>query len=234
MRAAESIPPVGRLEERLEVLELVDLRNLPDFGDEPTSGTIPTRLRREPLSKGALETGDATSAESPPESEKEPESAVWEWQTVRRTWGSVKLAERRNVYSVHGIGSPGVEIVLRRQPIDLDSAIRWRGQHCLITAIRPLGRLYLTVQAALVELSACEDPRDGTRFPAVITERYLGHEQQEPMAVNIHRRVLVTPKAVKLSPGPLVLVEGVEWPIVTPYELDPHKNEYEIQRRVEL
>lgn len=193
MRAAESIPPVGRLEERLEVLELVRT-----------------------------------------EKAEEDAASYYTWEAVRRTWGNVALTERKNVYSVHGIGSPGVEIILRRQPIGLDSALRWRGQHCLITGIRPRGRLYLTVQAALVELSACEDPRDGTRFPAVMTERYLGHEQQEPMAIDLHRRVLVTPKAVKLSPGPLVLVEGVEWPIITPYELDPHKNEYEIQRRVEL
>lgn len=54
------------------------------------------------------------------------------------------------------------------------------------------------------------------------------------MATNEHRRVLVAPKAVTLSPGPLVVVDGVEWPIVTPYELDPHKNEYELERVVTL
>ena len=46
--------------------------------------------------------------------------------------------------------------------------------------------------------------------------------------------MLVTPKAVRLTPGPLVEVDGVEWPIITPYELDPHKNEYELRRTVDL
>lgn len=98
------------------------------------------------------------------------------------------------------------------------------GQHCLITAIRPLGRLYLTVEAALVVLSQCRNPRTGETFPAVMTEKYVRHEQLDPMAINTHQRVLVTPKAVRLAPGPLVEADGVEWPIITPYELDPHKN----------
>lgn len=160
--------------------------------------------------------------------------AAWAWAPVRRTWAEAKLMPRPNVYSVHGIGAAGVSFTLRRQGMDLDSALRWQGQHCLITAIRPLGRLYLTVEAALVVLSQCRDPKTGETFPAVITEKYVRHEQLEPMAVNTHQRVLVAPKAVRLTPGPLVEVDGVEWPILTPYELDPHKNEYAIGRKADL
>jgi len=159
---------------------------------------------------------------------------AWAWEPVRRTWAQAELMTRANVYSVHGLGAAGVTFTLRRQPMDLDSALWWRGQHCLITAIRPLGRLYLTVGAALVVLSQCRDPKTGETFPAVMTERYVGHRQEEPMATNTHRRVLVTPKAVRLMPGPLVEVDGAPWPITTPYELDPHKNEYELERTVDL
>lgn len=160
--------------------------------------------------------------------------AAWAWAPVRRTWAEAELMSRPNVYSVHGIGAAGVSFTLRRQPLTLDGALRWREQHCLITAIRPLGRLYLTVEAALVVLSQCRDPKTGETFPAVITEKYVRHEQLEPMAVNTYQRVLVTPKAVRLTPGPLVEVDGVNWPIITAYELDPHKNEYAIERTVDL
>lgn len=160
--------------------------------------------------------------------------AAWGWETVRRTWARAELMKKTNVYSVHGIGAAGVTFTIRRQPLGLDSALRWQGQHCLITAIRPLGRLYLTVEAALVVLSRCRDPRTGESFPAVMTEEYVGHRQLEPMAVNIHRRVLVTPKAVRLTPGPLVEVDGTLWPVTTPHELDPHKNEYTLERTVDL
>ena len=159
---------------------------------------------------------------------------AWTWEAVRKTWALAELMTRPNVYSVHGLGAAGVTFTLRRQPLDLDSALYWRGQHCLITAIRPLGRLYLTVEAALVVLSQCRNPRTGETFPAVMTEKYVRHEQLEPMANNTHQRVLVAPKAVRLTSGPLVEVDGVEWPIITPYELDPHKNEYELERTVDL
>ena len=160
--------------------------------------------------------------------------ATYTWETVRHTWAKAEVMTKANVYSVHGLGVAGVTFTLRRQPIDLNSALWWRGQHCLITAIRPKGRLYLTVEAALVVLSQCRNPRTGEVCPAVMTERYVGHQQLEPMAVNTHQRVLITPKAVKLVPGPLVEVDGVEWPIITPYELDPHKNEYTLERTVDL
>lgn len=159
---------------------------------------------------------------------------AYTWETVRRTWAKSELMTKPNVYSVHGLGAAGVAFTLRRQGLDLDNALYWRGQHCLITAIRPLGRLYLTVEAALVVLSQCRNPSNGETFPAVMTERYVGHQQLEPMAVNTHQRVLVTPKAVKLAPGPLVEVDGVEWPITTPYELDPHKNEYALAKTIDL
>lgn len=162
------------------------------------------------------------------------EDNAYTWDPVRVTWAKTALTNRRNNYSVHGIGATGVTFILRRQPLTLNSAIRWRGQHCFITSILPMDYGHLTVEAALVVLSQCLNPRTGETFPAVMTERYVRHEQLEPMAVNTHQRVLVTPKAVQLAPGRLVVVDGAEWPIITPYELDPNKNEYELERRWDL
>ena len=164
----------------------------------------------------------------------EENGTAWTWETVRRTWAMAELSARANVYSVHGLGAAGVSFTLRRQPMELESALRWRGQHCLITAIRPLGRLYLTVDAALVVLSQCEDRYTGTKFPAVMTEKYLGHQQLDPLAVNTLRHVLVTPKCIRLKPGKLVEVDGESWPIQTAHLLDPYKNEYELERTVDL
>ena len=159
---------------------------------------------------------------------------AYTWESAGVTWAKAALTNRRNNYSVHGIGAAGVTFIIRRQPLTLDSAIRWRGYHCFITGILPMDYGHLTVEAALVVLSQCRSPETGETFPAVMTERYVRHEQLEPMAVNTHQRVLVTPKAVRLTPGPLVEVDGVPWQITTPYELDPHKNEYALERTVDL
>lgn len=161
-------------------------------------------------------------------------SGAYSWETTRRTWAKAELMTKANIYSVHSIGAAGVTFTLRRQPMGLNSALRWQGQHCLITAIRPLGRLYLTVEAALVVLSQCEDRYTGIRFPAIMTEKYLAHQQLDPLAVNTLRHVLVTPKCIRLEPGELVEVGGVSWPIRMAHLLDPHKNEYALERTVDL
>ena len=162
------------------------------------------------------------------------EGKAYSWKTTRATWAKAVLATKTNVYSVHGIGAAGVTFTMRRQPLDLGNALLWRGQHCMITAIRPLGRLHLTVEAALVVVSACEDKYTGITFPAIMTEKYLGHQQLEPQAVNTLRHVLVTPKAIELPPGQLVEVAGTPWPIQVAHLLDPWKNEYELERTVDL
>ena len=166
--------------------------------------------------------------------ELQQNGSAYAWAPVEVTWAKATPTNKRNNFSVHGIGAAGVSIIIRRQPLTLDSAIRWQGQHCFITSILPSDYGHLMVEAALVVMSRCRNPRTGETFPAVMTERYVGHQQLEPMAVNTHQRVLVTPKAVRLTPGPLVEVDGVEWPIITPYELDPHRNEYVLERTVDL
>ena len=60
-----------------------------------------------------------------------PESA-YTWTEARRTWGAAEPSAKRNVWSVHGIGAAGVTFTIRRQPLALDNAILWNGQHCFL------------------------------------------------------------------------------------------------------
>lgn len=166
--------------------------------------------------------------------ELQQDGSTYTWAPARVTWAKIALTNKRNIFSVHGIGVAGVSFIIRRQPLTLNSAIRWQGQHCFITGILPADYGHLTVEAALVELSQCEDRYTDTRFPAVMTEKYLGHQQLEPLAINTLRHVLVTPKYIQLTPGKLVEVDGVSWPIQVAHLLDPHKNEYELERTVDL
>ena len=158
----------------------------------------------------------------------------YEWTAARRTWAAVELPGRRSVYSVHGMSTTGASFYLRKQPLTKDQALQWKGYHCFITATTPCGRSQMRVDTALVQLTDCEEKYTGTKFPAVVTEEWQRHEQQEPMAVNTLRHVLVTPKCIELKPGRLVEVAGEAWPIRTAHLLDPHKNEYIIEREVDL
>ena len=155
------------------------------------------------------------------------------WHVERRVWAKVTPSARKNVYSNHGVGASGVTVILRHQPLELGNALRWRGRHCIITSIQPLGRAYWQVEAALVEVSSCEDKYSGTTFPAVMTERYVRFEEADPYNDNQYDHVLVTPKAIDLIPGRLVEVDGKTWHIRAAHLLDPNKNEYDIWREVE-
>lgn len=162
------------------------------------------------------------------------EGQAYNWKQSRLTWAKAELSTKTNVYSVHGIGAAGVTFTMRRQPMTLANALLWRGQHCFITSIVPAGRLHWKVEAALVVVSQCEDKYTGTTFPAIMTEKYLGHQQLEPQAINTLRHVLVTSKAITLTPGRLIEVDGTSWPIQVAHLLDPWKNEYELERTVDL
>ena len=159
---------------------------------------------------------------------------VWRWVEIRKTWASVEQSTRRNNWSIHGIGTTGVTLTVRRQDITLGHALQWRGQHCFITSLLPFGRNHLKVEAALVAVSECVDKASGLQFPGNMTEKYLGHEEREPYDVNMLRHVLVTPKAIELKPGHLVEVDGTPWPILVAHTLDPWHNEYELEREVDL
>lgn len=164
----------------------------------------------------------------------EASPGVWAWRQARTTWASVEQTTRHNVWSVHGIGATGVTMTMRRQALRLGNALEWRGRHCFLTAIQPLGRNHMEVSAALVTVSQCEDRMAGIRFPASMTEKYLGHEQREPYAANVLRHVLVTPKTIALTPGQLVEVDGTPWPVTLAHTLDLWHNEYELEREVDL
>lgn len=160
------------------------------------------------------------------------------WEAVRRTWAQVEEGKGKSLFSTLGLGAQGLKLVLRRQGLTLHDAILWRGRHCLLTKIRDKGRLYLEAEAALVDPVTCRaDPDrrpEGRRFPAVLTEKYLRHEQEEPMAVNTICYVLVTPKPVELVSGRLVDVAGTAYQILNAHVLDPYQNEYEILRKRDL
>ena len=179
------------------------------------------------------------------------ETGGYAWKEAWRTWGKVELDTRSNLFSSVGIGARGVTVIVRANPkLTLHHAFSWRGHHCFLTSVLPIEDSpgYWAVKAALCEpviLTAKPQARTGRdelnrptavdipffTFPGVLTEKYRANEAEDVYRVTTLRRVLVTPKAIQLRPGDLVEAEGE-----TPYiirqvlDLDPWKNEYELER----
>lgn len=161
------------------------------------------------------------------------------WHPVRKCWAAVDLDLQKNIFSSIGIGARGATIAIRaEQKLSLHQALRWRGQFLFLTSIVLVSsRDKKEVKAALCTPIDCQadmdQPSPGIHFPGILTEKYVGHEQLEPMAVVTRDLVLVVPKAVVLAPGSWVRVGPDIYQVLVPHELDEWKNEYEIQRKAD-
>lgn len=166
------------------------------------------------------------------------DAAGMRWLICRTVWGNVQPLKKETVFSRAGISAPGVQIVLRRQALQRTNALRWKGHHIFLTDIQPFGPGHILATGALVELASCtveaDMPGGGWRFLAVLTEKYIRHEQLEPYAINTLTYVLVTPKEVELKRGTLVWVNKIPYEVQLAHVLDSTKNEYEIVRTEDL
>lgn len=163
---------------------------------------------------------------------------VFAWEVSRNTWAAAEQDARSNLFSSAGTGARGVTFTLRRsRALTLHNAFRWRGQFCFLTAIGDGDPGFQVVKAALCEPVDCQNDTHltppGFRFPGILTEKYVGHEQRDPHVEITGDFVLVTPKEIALEPGYWITVSGVYFEVLLPHELDPYKNEYEIRRKVD-
>ena len=179
----------------------------------------------------------------------------YSWGEVGSVWARGELDTRSNLFSSIGIGARGVTFTVRsRRQLSLANAYRWGTQHCFITAILPLADVpgYVQVKAALVDPVSCVatwTPRDAkdslnrpvegkpesVTFPGILTEKYRGNDQEDVYRVLTQQRVLVTPKAIQLRVGTVVQI-GADSPytVRAVLDLDPWKNEYEIEHQEDV
>ena len=134
-----------------------------------------------------------------------------------------------------GVGAHGVTFTIcKSRTLTLHNALRRRGQFCFLTSIVDGDPGFQVVKAALCDPVDCIKDADletqGCRFPGILTEKYVGHEQLDPHAEVTGDLVLVTPKVVSLKPDSWVLIGDRHFLVRIPHELDRYKNEYEIRR----
>ena len=173
---------------------------------------------------------------------------TWEWVPIRRVWAKVEQTTKTNLFSKVGVGARDAAVVIRRQPLTLHQALRWKGQHLFLTSITKRDRMHLDVQAALVSVVTCigqgytttvgagnrpeKQEKPEQTFPGVLTEKYVRYETEDSYAKAKRLLVLVTPKAVELLEGDLVTVTqgpaAAVYNVQTRHVLDEYKNEYEV------
>ncbi len=194
------------------------------------------------------------------EEDEETGEVTYRWLPMDRRWGRVELGTGRNLFSQVGIGARDAAITLRDYPLALHNALAHRGRHFFLTSLDRPGDGFLHVHAALVRVTEwqatrhkarldksggnrqVQDPLPAIRFPAVITELYLGNTPPQELdhARTESRFALVTPPEVILAPGDLVTapphaggVAGV-YVVEVCHCLDEHKREYQIYRKEDV
>jgi hypothetical protein len=159
------------------------------------------------------------------------------WENAYKTWAKAEADSRSNLFSSIGIGARGVTFTMRfHRQLTLGHSFLWRGQFCFLTSITDAADAgFVTVKAALCQPQTCQKDMDrepaGPRFPGILTEKYIGHEQTDLHSEVTGTFVLVTPKAMTLAPGSWVTVGGNYYRVLVPHELDQWKNEFEVRRK---
>lgn len=180
----------------------------------------------------------------------------WDWLLVCRTWAGVELTEKRSLFSCIGIGARAAEVVLRRQPLAPGQLLTWRGMTLYVSTVTSPEPGWLEAECAVVDLCHCTAWRGEVtmgkanrplreevplgRFPAVLTERYMGYDKSDDgtHSVATNTMVLVTPPVVELEEGDLVDVadgpgQGTYYVTVC-HRLDRWKAEYEMERKEDV
>ena len=179
--------------------------------------------------------------------------AGFAWQEDGMRHALAEWPAKRSVFSSVAMSARAVKLTMRRDDrLTLRHALRLQdGRHLFLTQITPEeNRLYMVVEAAVVRLSDCSvkrtkkiidpefnrvklDTERTVSFPAVLSERYLQDRQTIPQLMNTERMVLTCPKVVDLNIGESVMVDGAEYIVLVAHELDPDRNDYEVQRKID-
>lgn len=172
------------------------------------------------------------------------------WGVRRVCWGGVSFDERSNLFSSVGIGARGASIVIRPDRLlTLHGAMRLGEQFLFLTSIvLSDDRSRQEIRAAVCEsMTLTARPQDRTgrdaynrpvavsvpsfTFPGILTEKYFRNEADDIYRAEVQQRVLVTPKEIQMRAGDLIQ-NGKETPYTVRQvlDLDPHKNEYVVER----
>lgn len=178
-----------------------------------------------------------------------PDGTGWDWQEGKTTWAKVEQTGKRSLFSIVGMSRPEWRVTMRRQPLTLFQALRWRGHFLFLAELTHPDRGHIelsavqaepvqcTVQRTKVEKNELNNPTLTTErvlsFPACLTEKYEGFSQGTVHDTLTHTLVAICPKAVTLRAGEVVAVDGARYRVQIEHTLSEYKNEYEITREVD-
>ena len=180
---------------------------------------------------------------------EKPDKTGCEWTETKTTWAKVEKTGKRSLFSTVGAGREEWRVTMRKQPLTLHQALRWRGHFLFLSDLTCPDRGHMEASTAMiepvigklhrtkVEKNDLNNPSLTTEqvlsFPVCLTEKYTGFSQGEVHDTLTHTLVAICPKAVSLRAGEVVTVGNDRYRVQIEHTLSEFKNEYEITREVD-
>ena len=172
-----------------------------------------------------------------------------EWTETKTTWAKVEKTGKRSLFSTVGAGREEWRVTMRKQPLTLHQALRWRGHFLFLSDLTCPDRGHMEASTAMiepvigklhrtkVEKNDLNNPSLTTEqvlsFPVCLTEKYVGFTQGDTHDTTTLTYVAICPKAVQLHAGEIVTLGGEKFRVQIGHELSEYKNEYEITREAD-
>lgn len=178
--------------------------------------------------------------------EEEGYAKAYRWNKIKRLWTHHEPSAKNIVFAATGVSAQGALFTMHPSPLTPHNLLEYQGEYYFITRVLRTSPVQMEVQGAQVNIFSCtskwvkeainpdtklmEYTHTKLLFPAVLTEKYLGYEKQEPMVKVIKTFVLVTPKEIILEESDIVYVEDQPYVVVKCHLLGNYKHEYEVTR----
>ena len=158
------------------------------------------------------------------------------WVENRKIWGAVERVYQRAPFSNYAVYAARSAEVVTAAGVCWEEGMCIDGEYGMISKIVPQGHFKQKITVVFLPLRHCftVGASGKVRFQAVMGEKYVRHEQREPMAVNVAAYVLITPKVMCLQAGKIVEVEGESYVVLAEHTAGEVRNEYEIAKTKDL
>lgn len=171
------------------------------------------------------------------------------WLPIRRMWAKLTEQNSNCVYSGFAFGVQSVQINTRYTDIPCGTIISYGDNTYMVTACIS-DRMYTDITAARIVLIQCtlhryasakdelNRQRQGLNrifsFPAVFGEKYVRPVEYITHYESARGIIVTTHKAIDLHEGDIVKTADDTYIIRACHTLDPDKNDYEAERKVDV
>lgn len=166
---------------------------------------------------------------------------------LRKSWAAPRQTGKMAVFAKSGVGADEWEFTMREGDVSPGDVVIWRGITFLVTNVRENGRhpVWLEIKAARIPYQLAQlqrtIPQKNDRgitehvmqtveqLHIFLTEKYYGESAERDHRVTKTQMIAEVPRVSGAIPGDLLVIDGMQWRVMTLRDLSPYKKDLEIE-----